>query len=182
MLDFHILARIGGVPYLCNFRGIQGADMTATIYDQTQAISAAVTDCLTVMREANWGEHEIESALSALGVAVSDLANWREMEEEGKITADENEFRTRFAAMQMEGVLENRGAVSTIEILQAKEPQLEEWAEWYESEARDLWRQMVAIEAASDKHVEHQGWCSLRAKFERAAWLYWQCARRLGRA
>jgi hypothetical protein len=183
--DHHILVTLDGHTLIANWQGLEGFNVSnesAVRHTQHRELGVQIDLARDELDKTDMSERQKEDVFGALTVAHADLYTWSEQEREGRIDYAESYFRVAFTAAWACEVIHHRATVSTPEIINAADDVLEEWAQWYESEARRVHGEMVEIEGTTSDVAKHAGWALLNAQFHRFSWLWWQCARRIGHA
>lgn len=204
VIDFHLLVRHQDAYLLCNAATHYSNPIDpkrapthrgATERDMTLAIDAATTEILDSIA-AQYSPQEFESVAKTLGYTNKELAAYRQSEADGRITAYEARCLTDILAYKVTGMFRNHAAVSTPAILQAGDEELNEFRDWYVSEARRLIDEMSELEKEIEvgkttvmfegeqitvnQFADHPGWAVRRSQLERVCELLWQVETRLG--
>lgn len=189
-VDFHLLTKHLGRLYLANpcnhYADAAAPDRVPTsrparAQDVAMALDAAVTEILDVIAD-NYAPHEFEAVARALGYATREIAEYQRREDAGELSAHENYYATSLIAGMVAALMEHKGAVDNLDILKAPESVLPEWEAWYRDQAREIFEEMVALEAriTTGCFADNSRWAALRVRFLRQAELLVQVRQRLG--
>lgn len=137
---------------------------------------------LHALADAGWPPEDVERTAAAWGVLQNDVIVWKaKWEEEQSIDREECEILTAITAAMSAYVLEHHATVNTPAIANATPEQLEEYAEWYDSELRTKYERMNKIITQSKgQHHDDCTYLKLFADFHRLAGYAWQVRHRLG--
>jgi hypothetical protein len=160
-------------------------DRPASHRDVLMTLSAGSTEILDMLA-AEYTPQELKDVAATLGYSEKEIAEYQRQEGAGELDPHENYFKTFLIAEIACAVIQHRGAVDIPGIVSATESQLPEFEEWYLSEARRIFGEMVEVEktVTNGSVRSNAHWRDLYAGdegFQRQAELLSQVQTRLGR-
>lgn len=117
---------------------------------------------------------ELERVAHTLGVAVEQVKSWQEDANNKRVDHEQAHFEIALIGAQMNAMIQHRGTPSTVAILQASVPELEEWRQMYREDALTAHQRLC-------KSLERSSFSpQALADFQRLAGYLWEVEKRMG--